>query len=143
MTSPRARFVAAVLEQMHAPYLWGAKGRVVRPGLRAFDCSGLVTWAFLQVGGPDWRIHHNTDRLLAECAPTETLQPGTLILYGPKGDASHVMVHVGGGVVVGASGGGSRTLTLADAEGSGARVKAFASVDYRPDRIAFRELPFP
>ncbi|WP_434301741.1 NlpC/P60 family protein [Corallococcus exiguus] len=41
---------------MHSPYRWGAKGqRVPADGPRLFDCSGLVTWALNQVGGPDWR----------------------------------------------------------------------------------------
>ncbi|WP_253894816.1 NlpC/P60 family protein [Corallococcus exercitus] len=49
---------------MHAPYRWGAKGQSAsKDGPRLFDCSGLVTWAFHQVGGKDWRATHNTDRL--------------------------------------------------------------------------------
>jgi murein DD-endopeptidase len=55
---------------MHAPYRWNAQGtRDANNGQRLFDCSGLVTWALLQVGGPDWRAIHNTDRLLAEPWP--------------------------------------------------------------------------
>lgn len=142
MSVQRALFLRAVLEQMGAPYLWGGKGDVVSPyGLRAFDCSGLVTWAYIKAGGPDWRKSHNTDRLLAECTPVETPQPGTLVLYGKGSDAQHVMVHVGAGVVVGASGGGSATTSIGLAQDTGARVKAFASPHYRPDFIAYRELP--
>ncbi|WP_225888986.1 NlpC/P60 family protein [Myxococcus xanthus] len=41
---------------MHAPYRWGGKGeRDPSTGQRVFDCSGLVTWALREVGGPDWR----------------------------------------------------------------------------------------
>ncbi|WP_368671424.1 C40 family peptidase [Corallococcus exiguus] len=146
ITSQRAAFLALVLAQMHAPYRWGAKGTPVsKDGPRLFDCSGLVTWAFNQVGGKDWRATHNTDRLWAECAPVASaadLLPGDLVLYGKAGDPDHVMVHVGAGVVVGASGGGSKTLTLEDAARADAKVKAFTRVAYRPDLLGFRRLPF-
>ncbi|NRD68711.1 C40 family peptidase [Corallococcus exiguus] len=158
ITSQRAAFLQLLLAQMHAPYRWGAKGqRVSADGPRLFDCSGLVTWAFHQVGGKDWRATHNTDRLWAECAPVASvadLMPGDLVLYGRAGhttlhgspptdvDPNHVMVHVGAGVVVGASGGGSKTLTLEDAARADAKVKSFTRVAYRPDVLGFRRLPF-
>ncbi|NTX09045.1 C40 family peptidase [Myxococcus sp. CA040A] len=130
---------------MHAPYRWAGKGE--RDGLagpRVFDCSGLVTWAYREVGDVDWRRTHNTDTLWAKCAPVQEseLLPGDLVLYGKDGDPDHVMVHVGGGVVVGASGGGRKTLTLADAYSQGARVQAHASFRYRRDLLGFRRLPF-
>lgn len=158
ITSQRAAFLQLVLAQMHSPYRWGAKGqRVATDGPRLFDCSGLVTWAFLQVGGPDWRATHNTDRLWDVCAPVESeaqLLPGDLVLYGRAGvttadgrpvtrpDPEHVMVYVGAGVVVGASGGGSKTLTLADAAAAGAHVKTYPRIAYRSDVLGFRRLPF-
>ncbi|NBD09256.1 C40 family peptidase [Corallococcus silvisoli] len=146
ITSQRAAFLQLVLSQMHEPYRWGAKGQRASPdGPRIFDCSGLVTWAFHQVGGKDWRATHNTDRLWAECAPVARaadLLPGDLVLYGRAGDPDHVMVHMGAGVVVGASGGGSKTLTLEDAARVDAKVKAFARAEYRPDILGFRRLPF-
>jgi len=130
------------LEQIGAPYLWGAKGDLVHPyGLRAFDCSGLVTWALMRAGGPDWRATHNTDRLWAEGVPVEAPQPGTLVLYGAAGDPSHVMLYVGAGVVVGASGGGRNTTSISLAQDSGARVKTFVTQHYRPDLLGYREVP--
>ncbi|WP_163998700.1 NlpC/P60 family protein [Pyxidicoccus caerfyrddinensis] len=147
-SSQRAAFLALVLQQMHSPYRWNAKGtRDATTGQRVFDCSGLVTWTLHQVGGPDWRATHNTDRLWAACAPVDfaALLPGDLVLYhraGAPADAEHVMVHVGGGVVVGASGGGRATLTLADAAAHDARVKALPHLGYRPDLMGFRRLPF-
>ncbi|NNC01913.1 peptidoglycan endopeptidase [Corallococcus exiguus] len=142
---------------MGAPYRWGAKGLQPTGSPRLFDCSGLVTWCLLEVGGPDWRATHNTDRLWDVCAPIATeaeLLPGDLVLYGRVGtkagdgrvvtrdDPDHVMVYMGAGVVVGASGGGSKTLTLADAQAAGARVKTYPRVAYRKDVLGFRRLPF-
>lgn len=153
--SQRCRFVATVLEQLGAPYLWNAKGNLVPDGpgkqVRVFDCSGLVTWAWKMVGGEDWRATHNTDVLWAKLKPTTALRAGTLVLYGVKGqngrrdDPNHVMVLMGEGVVVGASGGGHLTTTLALARGAGgggARVKALPHYTYRPDCLGFRDLPF-
>ncbi|NBD11313.1 NlpC/P60 family protein [Corallococcus sp. Z5C101001] len=131
---------------MHEPYRWNGKGQRASPeGPRLFDCSGLVTWALHQVGGPDWRVTHNTDSLWSACSPVASasdLLPGDLVLYGKGGDPDHVMVHVGAGVVVGASGGSSKTLTLEDAAAAGAKVKSFTRVEYRPDVLGFRRLPF-
>ncbi|RJS19577.1 peptidoglycan endopeptidase [Corallococcus sp. H22C18031201] len=143
--STRAAFVSRILDQMHSPYRWNGKGE--RPdinGPRFFDCSGLVTACYFEAGGPDWRATHNTDRLLAELAPVSEseLKTGDLVLYGRNGDASHVMVYVGAGVVVGASGGDHTTRTLADAYARGARVKSEPSVTYRLDLLGFRRLPF-
>jgi murein DD-endopeptidase len=143
--SQRCRFVQAALEQLGAPYLWGAKGQIVADkgvALRAFDCSGLVTWCFRLVGGADWCATHNTDRLWDECRPTQAQRAGTLVLYGPPGNPNHVMILLGEGVVVGASGGGSRTVTLALARDARARVKPFSHYTYRPDVLGFRDLPF-
>ncbi|RJS15745.1 peptidoglycan endopeptidase [Corallococcus sp. H22C18031201] len=144
-TSVRAAFLSLVLEQMHSPYRWGGKGE--RPdvnGPRIFDCSGLVTSCYFETGGADWRATHNTDSLLAQLAAVleSELKAGDLVLYGRNGDASHVMVYVGEGVVVGASGGDHTTLTLADANARGARVKTHLRVDYRSDVLGFRRLPF-
>lgn len=137
----RARFIALAVNCVGAPYLWGSKG-AKHAGVQAFDCSGLVTWCLLRSGGPDWTRSHNTDTLLAKLAPVLTPRPGTLVLYGAGNDAQHVMVHLGDGVVVGASGGGPSTTSLAMAAQHEARVKAFPWPDYRPDRLGFRELPF-
>lgn len=138
----RARFLAWVLEQMGSPYRWDGKGETLPDGQRVFDCSGLVTCALHAVGGPDWRADYNTSHLLAECRRVDEARPGTLVLYGDPHTAGHVMVHVGAGVLVGASGGGHTTLTLEDAHRQGARVRTHVGLDYRPDRVALVELPY-
>lgn len=155
--SQRNRFLAHVLEQMGQPYGWGKKGESFnahefRTGEfnvgRQFDCSGIVTWAFM-LSAPnvklarDWRADVNTDGLLARCRKTSNPVPGTLVLYGPSAtDMDHVMVYVTGGLVVGACGGGSKTLTFADALRDNARVQPRPGVNYRKDFRFFVELPF-
>ncbi|GEL75374.1 hypothetical protein MVI01_71580 [Myxococcus virescens] len=104
-----------------------------------------------EVGGPDWRATHHTGRLWTECSHLKVgdlVLPGDLVLYHRLGEPTkpeHVMVVVSWAldVVVGASGGGSSTLTLADAAKADARVKAFASLDYRARRMnGVCRLPF-
>lgn len=145
---PRAVFVATAVGQYGALYRWNAKGTRQDPtslaSPRLFDCSGLVTWSYREAGGPDWRATHNTDGLLAACTPIATLAEllaGDLVFYGQGDDPEHVMIYLGAGCVIGASGGGRATTTIDAALAVGARVKAFPSVDYRPDRIALRRLP--
>jgi cell wall-associated NlpC family hydrolase len=151
MPSQRAAFLVYVIDSLDSPYLWGAKGEFVQlpeARVQAFDCSGLVTWSYLRAGGPDWRATHNTDKLLLECQPvrTEEAAPGDLAFYGTlregRPDPSHVMVHVGAGVVVGAAGGDFTTTTLEAAAKRGARVLARTSLTYRRDFLGLWRLPF-
>lgn len=141
MPTARARFLTHVLEQLGAPYVYGAAGDV-HHGRKCFDCSGLVTWALQKTGGPDMRAFHNTRRMWDEFPSADAPKPGTLVLYGPPGEPHHVMVYVGEGVVVGASGGGRSTLSVGDAEAAGAKVRLCPRLDYRPDRLGLRELPY-
>lgn len=149
MPASRSRFLVSVVSQIRAPYVWNAKGQIV-DGHRVFDCSGLVTWSFLQAGGPDWRGTHNSDGLFAWLPPVEVaeLQAGDLLFWGTPArgttpaDPEHVGVYLGGGVLVSAAGGGRHTLTLLDAAKAGAMVRAEASIYYRPGFLGARRLPW-
>jgi peptidoglycan DL-endopeptidase CwlO len=73
------------------PYVWGAAG----PG--QFDCSGLVLWAYAQVGislphytGDQWNMGVHVAR--------NDLQPGDLVFFYP--DISHVGLYIGNGLMV-------------------------------------------
>jgi cell wall-associated NlpC family hydrolase len=76
------------------PYVWGAAGP------SAFDCSGLVVWAFAQVGislphytGDLWNSGMHVSR--------NALEPGDLLFY--FADISHVSMYLGNGLQVEAS----------------------------------------
>ncbi|MDQ4116120.1 MAG: C40 family peptidase, partial [Actinomycetota bacterium] len=94
----RSSAVQNALGKIGAPYRWGATGP------SAFDCSGLVKWAFEQEGVSLPR----TSRAMASAgAPVSKadLRPGDLVLfYRP---VSHVGIYVGNGQVVHASTSGS------------------------------------
>ena len=86
--------VQAALTRVGSPYSWGAAG----PG--AFDCSGLVMWAFQQAGVS---LPHSSQALARGGMPVSRgdLQPGDVVNY--YGDASHTGIYVGDGLVVHAS----------------------------------------
>jgi len=125
------RFLWEALELVDCPYLWGGKSR------EGIDCSGVVTYALWQAGGPDWRQTHASSTLLEVLQPVSDLVPGDIVCY-----RRHVMVHVASGIVVGACDGDSKTTTLAIAKERGARVKLKQRYDYRNDIVGLRRIPF-
>ena len=86
-----AQALRAALSRRGAPYVWGAAG----PG--AFDCSGLVVWAYAQVGislphytGDQWNMGVHVAR--------SQLQPGDLVFF--YADIGHVGLYIGNGLMV-------------------------------------------
>ena len=96
-TTPAATGGSAMgraLSKVGAPYRWGATGP------NAFDCSGLVTWAYRNSG----KGLPRSSRVMAHVGTPvskSALQPGDLVFFyrGP----SHVAIYVGNGKVVHAS----------------------------------------
>lgn len=81
----------AALGKRGDPYIWGAAGP------SAFDCSGLVMWAYAQVGihldhytGDQWNEGQHISR--------SQLQPGDLVFF--FSDISHVGMYIGNGLMV-------------------------------------------
>lgn len=75
------------LSRIGCPYVWGAEGP------ETFDCSGLVRWAYLQVG---ISLPHQTEALYYAAAaqlPVEEAQPGD-VLWVSYGDGynGHVAI---------------------------------------------------
>jgi peptidoglycan DL-endopeptidase CwlO len=86
-----AQALQAALGKRGDPYVWGAAG----PG--AFDCSGLVVWAFAQAG---ISLPHYTGDLWNSGVhvPRTALEPGDLVFFYP--DISHVGIYLGDGLMV-------------------------------------------
>jgi cell wall-associated NlpC family hydrolase len=79
------------LTKVGDPYVWGAAGP------SAFDCSGLVMWAYAQVGislmhftGDQWNEGQHISR--------SELEPGDLVFFFPT--ISHVGLYIGNGLMV-------------------------------------------
>ena len=79
--------VGIAMSQLGTPYVWGGAA----PG--GFDCSGLVMWAYAQVGVS---LPHSTYALYAMGVPIsrDELQPGDLVFFDGVG---HVGIYIGGG----------------------------------------------
>jgi cell wall-associated NlpC family hydrolase len=79
--------VNAAMTKIGRPYSWGAAGP------DAFDCSGLVVWAFAQAGRS---LPHYSYSLMSSGTPVSTsaLEPGDLVFFYGGG---HVGIYVGGG----------------------------------------------
>ena len=89
-----ATVIQAALSRIGSPYSWGAAGP------NAFDCSGLVMWAFQQAG---IALPHSSQALAQGGQPVsrDQMQPGDLVTY--YSDASHVAIYIGDGMMVHAS----------------------------------------
>jgi len=79
------------LSRVGDPYVWGAAGP------SAFDCSGLVMWAYAHVGislahftGDQWNEGEHISR--------SQLQPGDLVFF--FADLGHVGMYIGNGLMV-------------------------------------------
>ena len=83
--------VDAVRSKVGAPYAWGATGP------SAFDCSGLTTWAYQQVGKSIPRTSQ-AQAAQGQQIPLDQLQPGDIIAY--YGGATHVGIYAGNGMII-------------------------------------------
>jgi len=87
----RATVVQAALSQVGSSYVWGGAS----PG--AFDCSGLVMWAYQQAG---ISLPHSSQALAHGGQPValSDLQPGDVLTF--YSDASHAGLYVGDGMMI-------------------------------------------
>jgi cell wall-associated NlpC family hydrolase len=83
--------VAAAETRLGDPYVWGAAGP------NAFDCSGLVMWAWAHAGVS---LPHFSggDYASTQHISMSQLQPGDLVY--PADPGQHVAMYVGGGMII-------------------------------------------
>jgi cell wall-associated NlpC family hydrolase len=88
------------LTRLGYPYVWAAAGP------DAFDCSGLVVWAFAQEG---ISLPHVTGSLwnLGVHVPESDLQPGDLVFFFGE---DHVGIYIGDGLMVDAPAAGQDVM---------------------------------
>jgi cell wall-associated NlpC family hydrolase len=92
--SARSTAVANAMSKIGAPYKWGATGP------SAFDCSGLVSWAFKNAGISLPRTSRAQSQVGTPVSRAN-LQPGDLVFFYKP--VSHVGIYIGGGKIVHAS----------------------------------------
>ena len=113
VVAPPSQYQGAVryaMEMVGTPYVWGGAA----PG--GFDCSGLVMWAYAQVGVS---LPHSSYAQYNYGVPvsSDQLQPGDLVFFDGLG---HVGMYIGGGQFVEAPHTGAfvQISNLADRMGS-------------------------
>ncbi|MGA3219770.1 MAG: C40 family peptidase [Acidimicrobiales bacterium] len=91
VSSAASAAVAAAEARVGDPYVWGASGP------DAFDCSGLVMWAYAQAGVslPHYSGAQYDDTIHI---PMSDLEPGDLVFPADPGE--HVAIYVGNGEIV-------------------------------------------
>ncbi|MFC9790755.1 C40 family peptidase [Rhodococcus sp. NPDC127528] len=82
--------LAAAATQAGKPYRWGGTGP------EAWDCSGLVQWAFGQAGVDLPRVSED-QALVGDPIPVEAMAPGDVITF--RDAADHVGIYAGFGQV--------------------------------------------
>jgi cell wall-associated NlpC family hydrolase len=84
--------VQAAQGEIGVPYVWGGSSP------SGFDCSGLVEWAYAQVG---ISLPHYSGAQYDETThiPLGDIAPGDILFYGPGG-SDHEAMYIGGGEMV-------------------------------------------
>jgi cell wall-associated NlpC family hydrolase len=90
-TSVGQQIADKAMSKQGAPYVWGATGP------DSFDCSGLTSWAYSQLGKS---IPRTSDAQAASGTPVslDALQPGDIVSY--YAGASHVGIYIGDNKIV-------------------------------------------
>ena len=83
-------------QQMGKPYQWGAIGP------SAFDCSGLVQFAFARTGRVEPRTAQQQYNA-AQHLSAKQVARGDLVFFGAPGAVYHVGIYVGGGQMIDAA----------------------------------------
>ena len=129
--SPTYRFIKNLAMKFQGiPYIWGGENPHI-----GFDCSGFVIWilqVFELLPSGDWTAEGLRQHFQSTAAP----QSGDLVFYGKPNHASHVMLCIGDGLCIGASGGDSTCTTEEIAKKKNAMVK-IKRIDYRDDIIGY------
>ncbi len=84
--------VNAAERYLGVPYVWGGASP------SGMDCSGLMVLAFGAIG-ISLPHYSGAQYDMATPVPTNALQPGDLLFYGPGG-SEHVAMYIGGGMMI-------------------------------------------
>ena len=115
--APAAQVIDLARSQIGRPYVWGGASPET-----SFDCSGLVQWAYRQVGVSVPRtaqLQYNATTRISR----EDLQPGDLVFFaytydaGPNEPITHVGIYVGNGRMINATAQGDAVREMPVFEG--------------------------
>ena len=93
LASGVAGAIQAAEQEVGVPYVWGGASPST-----GFDCSGLIMWAYAQVG--IGLPHYSGAQFsITIHIPLADIQPGDLLFYGSQG-SDHEAMYVGGGQMI-------------------------------------------
>lgn len=116
------------------PYIWGGDDP-----MRGFDCSGFVQEVLRSVGALAGSVDLTAQDLYYHFRPWEVAFPveGCLVFFGAdKKNIRHVEYCLSPNLSIGASGGGSKTLSIQDAINQNAYIKIRPLI-FREEKIAY------
>jgi len=100
------------------PYIWGGDDP------SGFDCSGFIIEILKSIGRLPRKGDWTASQLSQKWQRTGTPHRGDLVFWeNEHHHVIHVEMCIGDGLAIGASGGGSKTLTVADAAKHNAFIK--------------------
>jgi cell wall-associated NlpC family hydrolase len=100
------------------PYIWGGDDP------SGFDCSGFIIEILKSIGRLPRKGDWTASQLSKKWQRTGTPHRGDLVFWeNEHHHVIHVEMCIGDGLAIGASGGGSKTLTVADAAKHNAFIK--------------------
>jgi len=119
------KVLAAAKSQIGVPYVWGGE----TPGV-AFDCSGLVQFAYQEAGHWVPRVADDQFRYFKMISKSQA-RPGDLVFFHDSSDTYSYVYHVG--VYVG----GNDMMVVAPDAGSDVQIQNF---DWGGDTVTFGSL---
>jgi cell wall-associated NlpC family hydrolase len=116
------------------PYFWGGDDPI-----KGFDCSGLIVELLKSVGIISRKADFTADGLYHLFKNNEVDIPfrGCLVFWGTKEKLTHVEICIDEHHTIGASGGGSKTITEQDA------IQQNAYIKVRPIRNGYLKIVNP
>ncbi|MBI3297917.1 MAG: C40 family peptidase [Elusimicrobia bacterium] len=95
-TGLREAFTKKAAELVGVPYVWGGTSE------KGVDCSGLVFWAFNQLGygGMVPRVSKDQQRAAQPLSDAGQLKAGDLVFFAKNGAVHHVFIYTGGDSII-------------------------------------------
>ena len=138
---PVQAFLLQATSCLNIPYIWGGSNP-----LQGFDCSGYAQWVLRTIGmdppgDQSAQALFDWVRVRGDVSPADPV--GSLVFYGANiFSIKHVAILLNAYQIIEAGGGGSSTLTRAEAAALGACIRIRHVADREKEIVAIIKPPF-